>query len=137
MDMRKFIELFCGEERDHLSRLEAGLAVLEAAPDEPEAVNALFRSAHTITGSARMLKLSGICETAHRMEDLLGALRAGHYRPEPTGIGLLLQGTEPIDGQKPQGGQGQTKGFVVAVAQPPQALPHQHRGAPSVVPFEV
>ena len=52
-------------------------------------------------------------------------------------IGLLLQGTEPIGGQKPQGGQGQTKGFVVSVAQPPQTLPHQHRGAPSVVPFEV
>jgi len=99
LDLRKFIERFCGEARDHLSRLEAGLAALEAAPDDPEAVNALFRSAHTIKGSARMLKLSGICETAHRMEDLLGALRAGAYRPEPTGIGLLLQGVDAIAAQ--------------------------------------
>jgi len=99
LDLRKFIDRFCGEARDHLTRLETGLAALEGAPDDPEAVNALFRSAHTIKGSARMLKLSGICETAHRMEDLLGALRSGQYRPEPAGIGLLLQGVDAIAAQ--------------------------------------
>ena len=99
LDISKFIERFIGEARDHLSRLETGLATLEAAPDDPESVNALFRSAHTIKGSARMLKLTGICETAHRMEDLLGALRAGQYRPEPAGIALLLRGVDALAAQ--------------------------------------
>ncbi|WP_295456692.1 response regulator [uncultured Thiodictyon sp.] len=99
LDLSKFIERFIGEARDHLTRLETGLTALEAAPDDPESVNALFRSAHTIKGSARMLKLSGVCETAHRMEDLLGALRAGAYRPEPTGIALLLRGVDALAAQ--------------------------------------
>ena len=103
LDISKFIDRFIGEARDHLARLETGLAALESRPDDPEAaVNELFRSAHTIKGSARMLKLLGIAETAHRMEDLLGALRAGDRRADPAGISLLLQGVDAIAAQLDQ-----------------------------------
>ncbi len=99
LDLRRFIERFIGEARDHLSALEHGLADLGEHPDDPEAVNALFRSAHTIKGSARMLKLSGISETAHCMEDLLGAVRAGHCRPGSADIALLLNAVDALGNQ--------------------------------------
>ncbi|WP_020507748.1 hybrid sensor histidine kinase/response regulator [Lamprocystis purpurea] len=102
LDLSKFIGRFSGEARDHLTRLTTGLAALEAQPDDAEAINALFRSAHTIKGSARMLKLTGISTTAHHLEDLLGALRAGHYRANPTGISLLLTGVDAIAAQLDQ-----------------------------------
>ncbi len=99
LDLRRFIERFIGEARDHLSALEHGLADLGEHPDDPEAVNTLFRSAHTIKGSARMLKLSGISETAHRMEDLLSAVRAGRCRPGTADIALLLNAVDALASQ--------------------------------------
>jgi len=102
LDIGKFIGRFIGEARDHLTRLEAGLAALETQPDDAEAINALFRSAHTIKGSARMIKLSGISTNAHRLEDLLGALRAGTRRPDAANLGLLLRGVDAIAAQLDQ-----------------------------------
>jgi chemotaxis protein histidine kinase CheA len=102
LDIGKFIGRFIGEARDHLTRLEAGLSALETQPDDAEAINALFRSAHTIKGSARMIKLLGISANAHRMEDLLGALRAGTRRPEAANLGLLLRGVDAIAAQLDQ-----------------------------------
>ncbi len=77
IDIRKFIGRFVEEARDHLARLGEGLAALDAGRADPEGVNALFRSAHTIKGSSRMLRLASITEIAHRLEDVLGAMRDG------------------------------------------------------------
>ena len=77
IDIRKFMGRFVEEARDHLARLGEGLAALDAGHVDPEGVNALFRSAHTIKGSSRMLRLMSISETAHKLEDELGALREG------------------------------------------------------------
>ena len=77
IDIRKFMGRFVEEARDHLARLGEGLAALDAGHVDPEGVNALFRSAHTIKGSSRMLRLASITEIAHRLEDVLGAMRDG------------------------------------------------------------
>ena len=77
IDIRKFMGRFVEEARDHLARLGEGLAALDAGHVDPEGVNALFRSAHTIKGSSRMLRLASITEIAHRLEDVLGAMREG------------------------------------------------------------
>ena len=90
IDLKRFIARFVEEARDHLTRLEEGLAALEADPADKETINSIFRSAHTIKGSSRMLKLMAISDTAHRAEDVLGALREGSmvYSSE---LGRLLQ----------------------------------------------
>ncbi len=102
LDISKFIGRFIGEARDHLTLLETGLAALESQPDDAEAINALFRSAHTIKGSARMVKLLGISTNAHGMEDLLGALRSGSQRPESANLSLLQRGVDAITAQLDQ-----------------------------------
>ncbi|MEY6433197.1 response regulator [Thioalkalicoccus limnaeus] len=90
LDLKKFIGRFVGEARDHLSRLEAGLAdLIETGRLPPEQLDALFRSAHTIKGSARMLKLTGLAETANRVEDVLGAVRDGRI-PTTSELGQRL-----------------------------------------------
>lgn len=76
-DMAKFISRFTEEARDHIGKLNEGLVALEKNPRDAETINAIFRSAHTIKGSSRMLKLTSIAEVAHKMEDALGALREG------------------------------------------------------------
>ena len=77
-DMAKFIARFTDEAREHIGKINEGLVILEKTPDDAETINAVFRSAHTIKGSSRMLKLDGIAEVAHKLEDALGALRTGN-----------------------------------------------------------
>ncbi len=77
IDIKKFVARFVEEARDHLNRLSEGLSALESGNADKEGINAIFRSAHTVKGSSRMLKLASITETAHKLEDVLGALRDG------------------------------------------------------------
>ncbi|MBK1646641.1 hybrid sensor histidine kinase/response regulator [Thiocapsa imhoffii] len=97
LDLSKFINRFVDEAREHLARLEDGLGALATAPDGGrQGIDALFRSAHTIKGSARMLKLASIAETAHHLEDVLGALREGKIQPNPELSVLLMRAVDAI-----------------------------------------
>lgn len=96
LDVKKFLGRFVGEARDHLARLEAGVAALDSGAADGETVNALFRSAHTIKGSSRMLKLAPITETAHQLEEVLGALRDGKLAHSPDLGSLLMRGVDAI-----------------------------------------
>jgi len=59
-------------------------------------VAGLFRDAHTIKGSARMLGLDGVLQVAHSAEDLLGALRDGRLGVRRDLVDLLLTACEGI-----------------------------------------
>jgi len=89
LDLKKFVARFVEEARDHLRLLGEGLDALEHSPDNGENINTIFRSAHTIKGSSRMLKLLTITDTAHMVEEVLGAMRDGSltYNSE---LGCLL-----------------------------------------------
>ncbi|MBK1648827.1 hybrid sensor histidine kinase/response regulator [Rhabdochromatium marinum] len=112
LDIKKFLGRFTGEARDHLARLETGLAALSAGDSlDAETINGLFRAAHTIKGSSRMLKLNSIAEIAHQLEEVLGALRDGKLPlPQPPEFSsLLLRGVDAISALveqvEPSGGQ--------------------------------
>ena len=92
IDIRKFIGRFIEEARDHVTQLNDGLAALEAGQADQEIIHAIFRSAHTIKGSSRMLKLVSITETAHKLEDVMGGLRDGSV-PFNAPLGQLLYRT--------------------------------------------
>lgn len=97
LDITKFVGRFVDEAREHVARLETGLATLGTAGDGGrDGIDALFRSAHTIKGSSRMLKLASIAETAHHLEDVLGVLREGKIQPDPALAALLMRGVDAI-----------------------------------------
>ena len=83
IDIKKFYGRFIDEAREHLEKINQGLLQLNQANNDVELVNAIFRSAHTIKGSSRMLKLEPIAETTHKLEDVLCALRDGTIRFNP------------------------------------------------------
>ena len=99
LDITKFIGRFVEEAREHVARLETGLGVLGTTNDGGrDGIDALFRSAHTIKGAARMLKLARIAETAHYLEDVLGGLREGRIRSDPALAALLIRAVDAIGG---------------------------------------
>lgn len=98
LDIKKFISRFVEEAKDHLALLTNGLAELEQGANA-ELVNSLFRSAHTLKGSSRMLKLEPITSVAHSLEDLLSALRDQRISMSSQVSGLLYQAVDTLTDQ--------------------------------------
>lgn len=59
----------------HISKIDTSLLEYEKDIENFDLLNQVFRSAHTIKGSARILQLSYISDVAHKLEDVLDALR--------------------------------------------------------------
>ena len=78
-DDPELLATFRAEVEERLASLQAGLLALETHANPRQVVTGLFRDAHTVKGSARMLGLEGVLRVAHNLEDLLGALRDGRF----------------------------------------------------------
>lgn len=106
LDIRRFIQRFVEEAADHIPRLREGVATLEQGHSDKEHINELFRAAHTLKGSSRMLKLEPITALAHSTEELLSAFRDGSRTPTSESISLLHQAIDALSdlvGQLRQG----------------------------------
>src|SRR5688572_16035590 len=69
--------LFQAESEEHLQNLDEGLLRLETNPTDARMLDALFRSAHSLKGSAGMLGVTDVEQLAHRFEDALGSAKHG------------------------------------------------------------
>ena len=95
-DDPELLATFCTEVQDRLASLSDGLLRLESEGAPRSLLDALFRDAHTVKGSARMLGLEPVVEMAHRAEDLLGAVRDNKVAVGQAIIDLLLRTGEAI-----------------------------------------
>jgi two-component system chemotaxis sensor kinase CheA len=87
---------FVDEAREHIGLIEQLLLQIEADPANRELLDALFRSAHTIKGSAGIFGLDRIVGFTHHIETLLDQLRAGARGFTPELGTLLLQCNDEI-----------------------------------------
>lgn len=90
MNLQPAHETFIAECKDLIADMEEALLKLEQHPDDEEAINAVFRCAHTIKGSAGVLSFDNIVEFTHVMESLLVEIRAGEVSIDSDIIALLL-----------------------------------------------
>ncbi len=72
---RELLTEFYAETVDHLQQIEAALLALDHEPENPEALNSIFRSFHTIKGNAGFLGLVPMHTLAHEVESLLDLAR--------------------------------------------------------------
>jgi two-component system chemotaxis sensor kinase CheA len=89
-------ELFFEEAGDLLRDFESGLLRLEQRPDDPEVLNRVFRSAHTLKGNSGMLGLEAIARFTHVLEDLLARLRRAEVRATRTVVDSLLASADVL-----------------------------------------
>lgn len=76
-DMSQFADDFIEEANEIMEHLDKELLELENKPSNKELLNSIFRSAHTLKGSAAFLNFVYIKELTHKMENLLDKLRNG------------------------------------------------------------
>jgi chemosensory pili system protein ChpA (sensor histidine kinase/response regulator) len=89
------LEFFVPEAEEHLQVVTECLLALEGNPNEDD-VNRLFRSMHTIKGSAAQVGLHRMSAVAHRVEDLIGRLRDGVLKPSGDFVDICLQSVDAL-----------------------------------------
>ena len=89
--MDELRQAFAQEGAEQLENMEDTLLLLEKNPADHEAINTLFRSAHTIKGAAGVIECDFIVSFTHVLENVLDVLRDGGIRVDAPLIALLLQ----------------------------------------------
>jgi chemosensory pili system protein ChpA (sensor histidine kinase/response regulator) len=89
------LEFFIPEAEEHLQAVTECLLALEGNPNA-EDIHRLFRSIHTVKGSAAQVGLHRLSAVAHRAEDLIGHLRDGALQPSAEIVDLCLQSVDVL-----------------------------------------
>ncbi len=91
----EILEVFREEATERLDRMVETLLALEAGDAPADAIDSLFRDAHSVKGSAGMVGIEEVRTIAHSVEDVLEeARRTGHLAPEL--IEPMLQATDSL-----------------------------------------
>ncbi|HIJ82549.1 MAG TPA: chemotaxis protein CheA [Desulfuromonadales bacterium] len=98
MDMSQYRDLFVSESRGHLSAFNELIVRLEENAADREAIDELFRHAHSLKGMAATMQFDAITGLAHRMEDLLSKVRSDEFPFSPVLADLLLEGSDMLAG---------------------------------------
>ncbi|WP_423681630.1 chemotaxis protein CheA [Undibacterium sp. WLHG33] len=77
IDMSQFFQVFFDEADELLAEMEKLLLAVDVQSPEPEDLNAIFRSAHSIKGGASTFGLNDMSEVTHVLESLLDKIRKG------------------------------------------------------------
>jgi two-component system chemotaxis sensor kinase CheA len=92
----ELLPAFIQEANEQVAAFEQLLLELEDAPGDHELLDALFRCAHTVKGSAGVFGLDRVVAFTHHVESLLDQLREGQLQLTPGLSTLLLQSNDAI-----------------------------------------
>ena len=90
MNLDDALQTFIMEGGELLEHMEDALLHLEHAPDDMDSINAIFRAAHTIKGSAGLFGLNFVVSFTHVAESVLDKVRSSELAITEPLIALLL-----------------------------------------------
>ncbi len=91
MNLDEALHTFVVEARELLQNMEESLLDMERGMADDDAINAIFRAAHTIKGSAGLFGLDFVVEFTHIAENVLDRVRAGELKMDGAMTALMLQ----------------------------------------------
>ena len=136
MNLDHALQTFLSESRELLAEMEAALLEVEQTEDKDDKVNAIFRAAHTIKGSAGLFSLDHIVAFTHGVESVLDEVRSGNLPIADPLVVLLLSCCDHIsalveavaaghagaDGDLERQGEPLSAQLQAFLADPPQML---------------
>ena len=90
IDMSQFYQVFFEEAQEHLANMEALLLGIDVGDPDAEQLNAVFRAAHSIKGSAGTFGFTDLAEVTHILENLLDRIRKGELKLQVAMIDAFL-----------------------------------------------
>ncbi|PKO33436.1 MAG: chemotaxis protein CheA [Betaproteobacteria bacterium HGW-Betaproteobacteria-7] len=91
IDMTQFYQVFFEESAEHLAAMESLLLGLDLGNPDAEQLNAIFRAAHSIKGSAGTFGFTDLAETTHILENLLDRIRKQELALRPEMVDAFLE----------------------------------------------
>lgn len=98
VDLSQFHQTFFDESIEGLDAMEAALLKLDTGDADPELVNTIFRSAHSIKGGSATFGFPEIAAFTHVAEELLDNLRSGKRQVTLEIVELLLRCVDGMRG---------------------------------------
>jgi len=87
---------FLVESNENMAAIEQQLMSLEAASEDTELLDAIFRTVHTVKGSCGFIGLTKLEKVAHAGENVLGKMRSTRYPASPEIVSMLLECADAI-----------------------------------------
>ncbi len=84
------LEVFIGEAREIIERLESDIVLLEENPGNGDIINSVFRSFHTLKGSSGIAGINSVYNFTHKVESLVDEVRSGRLSISDSLIDLIL-----------------------------------------------
>ncbi|MDX9924070.1 MAG: chemotaxis protein CheA [Ignavibacteriaceae bacterium] len=95
-EMKEIVESFLLETKEILEKLDVDLIELERKPEDPDLLNQIFRSFHTIKGTSGFLGLEKLPQVTHKCEDILNKLRKGEAKLDTALMDAIIDGYDKI-----------------------------------------
>jgi two-component system, chemotaxis family, sensor kinase CheA len=99
IDLTQFYQVFFEEAGENLERMEQQLLEIDIETADDEALNSIFRCAHSVKGGAATFGFSDVAELTHQMETLLDKLRRHELEPTSAMVDVLLQAGDALRSQ--------------------------------------
>ena len=93
----QYLDAFVEESKEEIRTLNNSLLALEADPDDAEAMDQIFRTAHTLKGNFAAMGFEAASELAHAIEDVLDEVRDGELAVTPEVMDLIFAGVDRIE----------------------------------------
>jgi two-component system chemotaxis sensor kinase CheA len=93
IDVSRFHATFLEEAREGLDQIESGVLAIESGQTD-EALNAIFRAAHSIKGGAGTFGFVAVSDLTHHLETILDRRRQHAATPGPDLIEVLLDSVD-------------------------------------------
>ncbi|QGX94496.1 chemotaxis protein CheA [Haloplanus rallus] len=93
----EYVQAFVHESEEQLTDLNNSLLALESDPDDQEAMDDIFRTAHTLKGNFGAMGYDDASDLAHAIEDLLDELREGAMEVTPEVMDLVFAGVDRLE----------------------------------------
>lgn len=90
IDMAQFHQVFFEESFEGLDTMETGLLNLDMGDVDAEAINTIFRAAHSIKGGSGTFGFTAVSDFTHVMETLLDEMRDGRRQVTQPAVDVLL-----------------------------------------------
>ena len=87
---------FFAEAEQQVEVLESNILVIENDPSNHDAIDEIFRAAHTLKGGSATVEMTELATFCHDVEDLLDALRSGTVTVSEEIVDVLLTAIDTI-----------------------------------------
>ncbi len=87
---------FFAEAEQQVETLESNILVIENDPSNHDAIDEIFRAAHTLKGGSATVEMTELATFCHDVEDLLDALRSGLVDVSEAIVDILLTSIDTI-----------------------------------------